>query len=59
VTDLQSWVAPTYDRLADLLAAAVEAWDAPSLCRNWLVRHVIAHVTITLRAAAISSLLRS
>jgi len=49
VTDLQSWVAPTYDRLADLLAAAVEAWDAPSLCRNWLVRHVIAHVTMPVR----------
>jgi uncharacterized protein (TIGR03083 family) len=50
VTDLQSWVAPTYDRLADVLAAAaVEAWDAPSLCEKWLVRHVIAHVTMPAR----------
>jgi uncharacterized protein (TIGR03083 family) len=50
VTDLQSWVAPTYDRLADLLAAApVETWDAPSLCDKWLVRHVIAHVTMPAR----------
>ena len=50
MTDLQSWVAPTYDGLADLLAAAaVEAWDAPSLCEKWLVRHVIAHVTMPAR----------
>jgi uncharacterized protein (TIGR03083 family) len=50
VTDLQLWVGPTYDRLADLLAAArVETWDAPSLCDKWLVRHVIAHVTMPTR----------
>jgi uncharacterized protein (TIGR03083 family) len=50
VTDLQSWVAPTYDGLADLLASAPpETWDAPSLCENWQVRHVIAHVTMPAR----------
>jgi uncharacterized protein (TIGR03083 family) len=50
VTDLQSWVAPTYDRLADFLAAAaVETGNAPSLCEKWLVRHVIAHVTMPAR----------
>jgi uncharacterized protein (TIGR03083 family) len=50
VTDPQSWVAPTYDRLADLLAAAaVASWDAPSLCEKWLVRHVIAHMTMPAR----------
>jgi uncharacterized protein (TIGR03083 family) len=50
MTDLQSWVAPTYDRLADLLAAAtVDTWDAPSLCQKWLVRHVVAHVTMPAR----------
>ena len=50
MTDLQSWVTPTYDRLADLLtAAAVDVWDAPSLCEKWLVRHVIAHVTMPAR----------
>lgn len=50
MTDLQSWVAPTYGRLADLLAAAtVEIWDVPSLCEKWLVRHVIAHVTMPAR----------
>jgi uncharacterized protein (TIGR03083 family) len=50
VTDLQSWVAPTYDRLADLLtAASLDTWDAPSLCDKWLVRHVIAHVTMPAR----------
>jgi len=50
VTDLQLWVGPTFDRLADLLAAApVETWDTPSLCDKWLVRHVIAHVTMPAR----------
>ena len=50
MTDLQSLVTPTYGRLADLLAAAtVETWDAPSLCAKWLIRHVIAHVTMPAR----------
>jgi uncharacterized protein (TIGR03083 family) len=49
-TDLQSLVAPTCDRLADLLAAAaVDSWDAPSLCEKWLVRHVVAHLTMPAR----------
>ncbi|HKN99866.1 MAG TPA: maleylpyruvate isomerase family mycothiol-dependent enzyme [Pseudonocardiaceae bacterium] len=50
MTDPQSWVAPTYNGLADLLAAApAETWDAPSLCEKWLVRHVVAHVTMPVR----------
>ena len=50
MTDLQSWVAPTYDGLADLLAAAPgETWDAPSLCDAWQVRHVVAHVAMPVR----------
>jgi uncharacterized protein (TIGR03083 family) len=50
VTDTQSWVASTYDGLADLLVApGVDRWDAPSLCEKWLVRHVIAHVTMPAR----------
>ena len=50
MTDLQSWVAPTFDGLADLLASApAEAWDAPSLCEKWQVRHVVAHVTMPAR----------
>ena len=50
MTDLQSLVAPTCDRLADLLeAATADVWDAPSLCEKWLVRHVIAHVTMPAR----------
>jgi uncharacterized protein (TIGR03083 family) len=50
MTDPQIWVAPTYKRLADLLAAATaETWDAPSLCEKWLVRHVIAHITMPAR----------
>ena len=50
MTDTQSWVASTYHGLADLLAAAdVSTWNAPSLCEKWLVRHVIAHVTMPAR----------
>ena len=50
MTDPQSWVAPTYQGLADLLAASAgDTWDAPSLCEKWLVRHVIAHVTMPAR----------
>jgi uncharacterized protein (TIGR03083 family) len=50
VTDLQSWVTPTYEGLADLLASApAETWDAPSLCEKWQVRHVVAHVTMPAR----------
>jgi uncharacterized protein (TIGR03083 family) len=50
VTDIQSWVAPTYNGLADLLTApAVTTWDSPSLCEKWLVRHVVAHVTMPAR----------
>ena len=50
MTDLQSWVAPTYKELAESLAAApVDTWNAPSLCETWLVCHVIAHVTMPLR----------
>ena len=50
MSDLQTWVAATYDGLAGLLAAAPAAtWDAPSLCENWQVRHVIAHVTMPAR----------
>jgi len=50
MTDLQSWVAPTCQGLADLLAATTDdTWNAPSLCENWLVRHVVAHVTMPAR----------
>ena len=43
-------VASTYQGLADLLGATtVDAWDAPSLCEKWLVRHVVAHVTMPVR----------
>jgi uncharacterized protein (TIGR03083 family) len=50
MTDLQSWVAPTYEGLADLLASAPdEAWDTQSLCEKWQVRNVVAHVTMPAR----------
>ncbi len=50
MTDLQSWVTPTYEGLADLLTSApAETWDASSLCEKWQVRHVVAHVTMPAR----------
>ena len=50
MTNLQDFVAPTYDRLGGLLAGApIETWDTPSLCADWRVRHVIAHVTMPVR----------
>lgn len=52
MTDPQALVEPTYLGLADLLTTAEGAWDAPSLCDGWLVRHVIAHVTMPARLSA-------
>jgi uncharacterized protein (TIGR03083 family) len=50
VTDPQSWVTPTFEGLADLLASApAGTWDASSLCAGWQVRHVVAHVTMPAR----------
>lgn len=50
MTDPQTWVVPTYTGLADLLTAtAVDTWDASSLCAKWLVRHVVAHMTMPAR----------
>ena len=50
MTDPQTWVAPTYQGLADLLTAtAGDQWNAPSLCEKWLVRHVVTHVTMPAR----------
>ena len=48
MTDLQPLVAPTCEGLADLLARA-DAWDAPSLCERWRVRHLVAHLTMPAR----------
>lgn len=50
MTELQSWVAPTCHGLAHLLERSfLDAWDTPSLCQTWLVRHVVAHVTMPAR----------
>lgn len=50
MTDLQSMVASTCDGLADLLAVGpAEVWDAASLCTDWQVRHVVAHLTMPVR----------
>ena len=42
-------MATTYAGLADLLETDPDAWDAPSLCAGWQVRHVVAHVTMPVR----------
>jgi uncharacterized protein (TIGR03083 family) len=50
MSDPQSWVASTYTDLAARLEGATDGrWDAPSLCERWLVRHVVAHVTMPTR----------
>ena len=50
MTDGPPWVASTYRGLAELLAGGADSgWDAPSLCEGWLVRHVVAHVTMPVR----------
>jgi uncharacterized protein (TIGR03083 family) len=43
---VRSWVAAAYEGLAD---GAGAAWDAPTLCEKWRVRHVVAHVTMPVR----------
>jgi uncharacterized protein (TIGR03083 family) len=48
--DLQSLAADTYRSLAESLSSAPpSAWRTPSLCEDWEVRHVIAHVTMPVR----------
>ena len=49
MTDPRAWTASTYRGLADLLTTDAAGWDAPSLCEKWLVRHVVAHVTMPVR----------
>ncbi|WP_082772045.1 maleylpyruvate isomerase family mycothiol-dependent enzyme [Actinoplanes sp. TFC3] len=43
---MQALVAPTYERLAAIVAPA---WQAPTLCEKWAVRHLVAHVTMPAR----------
>ena len=45
--DVRTWVRDTYDGLAGLLTDG--AWDAPTLCAGWQVRHLVAHVTMPAR----------
>ena len=48
--DVRPWVGHAYDGLADLLDGdPADRWDAPSLCTDWQVRHVVAHVTMPTR----------
>lgn len=50
MTDLQALTVQTLTGLAHLLdSEPPEAWDAPSLCHGWRVRHVVAHVTMPAR----------
>ena len=55
MTDPQTWIAPTYQGLADLLSSTTaDTWDAPSLCEKWVVRHVIARLAQFSAPASIS-----
>ena len=46
----QAWVGAELQRLHDALATLpVSAWDGPSLCEGWTLRHVIAHLTMPAR----------
>jgi uncharacterized protein (TIGR03083 family) len=45
--DVRPWVQQTYEGLAELLTSA--AWEAPTLCTGWQVRHLVAHVTMPAR----------
>jgi uncharacterized protein (TIGR03083 family) len=48
--DLQALVGESYARLADTLEVTEpQAWDRPSLCAEWRVRDVVAHVTMPAR----------
>lgn len=48
--ELQALVAADYLALAELLEALpAQAWDTPSLCTEWRVREVVAHVTMAAR----------
>jgi uncharacterized protein (TIGR03083 family) len=49
-TYLQPAVAAEFLNLAELLAAASDAkWDTQSLCADWRVREVVAHMTMAAR----------
>ena len=48
--DLSRAVATEFAALADLLRSATEAqWDTASLCEDWRVREVVAHMTMAAR----------
>jgi uncharacterized protein (TIGR03083 family) len=48
--ELQALVAADYLALAALLdGLPVERWDTPSMCTEWRVREVVAHVTMAAR----------
>jgi len=48
--DLQAAVAAEFTWVADVLDGLGDAaWDTPSLCAGWRVRHVVAHMTMAAR----------
>jgi transposase len=49
-TEVQSAIAAEYTALADLLGSLPsDIWGRPSLCEDWRVREVVAHVTMAAR----------
>lgn len=50
MTDPHALIASTSDGLADLLEShPPPVWETPSLCADWQVRHVVAHVAMPVR----------
>jgi uncharacterized protein (TIGR03083 family) len=48
--DLMPLVAAEYERLHAAVSLLSEpAWDGPTLCEGWTVRHVVAHLTMPVR----------
>ena len=47
---ITDWIASGRGELAALLdGLSADQWDAPSLCANWTVAQVTAHLTMPLR----------
>lgn len=51
-TEITDLIAAERREFADVLSGLpAEAWDAPTLCEGWNVRHVVAHMTMPFRTS--------
>lgn len=50
MTDVRTAITAERTELAEVLTGLdAESWDAPTLCRGWRVREVVAHITLPYR----------